>query len=42
MLDYYTAAVGDKFGNLAVLRLAQESKESVEEDPTGNKAIWDR
>ena len=42
MLDYYTAAVGDKFGNLAVLRLPQDSKDNVEDDPTGNKAIWDR
>lgn len=42
MLDYYTAAVGDKFGNMAVLRLPQDSKDNVEDDPTGNKAIWDR
>ena len=42
MLDYHTAAVADKFGNVAVLRLSQDANENIEEDPTGNKAIWDR
>ncbi|PWN49180.1 putative splicing factor 3B subunit 3 [Violaceomyces palustris] len=35
MLDYETVAVGDKFGNLSVLRLDAAVSKSVEEDPTG-------
>lgn len=42
LLDYSTAAVADKFGNVCVLRLGQDVKDNIEEDPTGNKALWDR
>lgn len=42
LLDYDTIATGDKFGNIAVLRLAHSVSDDVDEDPTGNKALWDR
>jgi len=41
-LDYDTMAGADKFGNIAVVRLPQDVTDDVEEDPTGNKALWDR
>ena len=41
-LDYGTMAGADKFGNVAVVRLPQDVTDDVEEDPTGNKALWDR
>ncbi|XP_031565334.1 splicing factor 3B subunit 3-like [Actinia tenebrosa] len=41
-LDYSTLAVADKFGNIGVVRLSAGSSDDVEEDPTGNKAFWDR
>lgn len=42
MLDYDTIATADKFGNLAILRLAHSVNDDVDEDPTGNRALWDR
>ncbi|GFH30321.1 CPSF_A domain-containing protein, partial [Haematococcus lacustris] len=36
-LDFDTFAVGDKFGNLTVLRLPADISAQVEEDPTGGK-----
>lgn len=42
MLDYDTIATADKFGNLAILRLAHSVNDDVDEDPTGVKALWDR
>ncbi|XP_068246982.1 splicing factor 3B subunit 3 [Palaemon carinicauda] len=42
LLDYDTAAVADKFGNIAVVRLGNDINDDVDEDPTGNKALWDR
>lgn len=42
MLDYDTIALGDKFGNIAVLRLPHSINDDVDEDPTGNKSLWDR
>lgn len=42
ILDYDTVAMSDKFGNVAVLRLPQSVSDDVDEDPTGNKALWDR
>jgi splicing factor 3B subunit 3 len=42
MLDYDTIALADKFGNLAVLRLPHSINDDVDEDPTGNKSLWDR
>ncbi len=42
VLDYNTVAAGDKFGNVAVVRLPADITDEVEEDPTGTKAIWDR
>ncbi|KXJ27295.1 Splicing factor 3B subunit 3 [Exaiptasia diaphana] len=41
-IDYNTVAIADKFGNVSLVRLAQGSSDDVEEDPTGNKAFWDR
>ncbi|KAK9502509.1 hypothetical protein O3M35_011278 [Rhynocoris fuscipes] len=42
VLDYNTVAVADKFGNVAVIRLSGNISDDVDEDPTGNKALWDR
>lgn len=42
ILDYDTVAMSDKFGNIAVMRLPQSVTDDVDEDPTGNKALWDR
>lgn len=42
MLDYDTIATADKFGNIAILRLPHSVNDDVDEDPTGNKALWDR
>jgi splicing factor 3B subunit 3 len=42
ILDYDTIATGDKFGNIAILRLPHSINDDVDEDPTGNKALWDR
>ncbi|XP_014289805.1 splicing factor 3B subunit 3 isoform X1 [Halyomorpha halys] len=42
ILDYNTVATADKFGNIAVIRLASNVTDDVDEDPTGNKALWDR
>ncbi|RZF39376.1 hypothetical protein LSTR_LSTR000897 [Laodelphax striatellus] len=42
VLDYNTVATADKFGNIAVIRLPQSVSDEVDEDPTGNKALWDR
>lgn len=42
ILDYNTVATGDKFGNIAVIRLPINVTDDVDEDPTGNKALWDR
>ncbi|KAK2157142.1 hypothetical protein NP493_1904g00008 [Ridgeia piscesae] len=42
MLDYNTVAGADKFGNVAIVRLPQDTSDDVDEDPTGNKALWDR
>ncbi|CAG5101195.1 Similar to SF3B3: Splicing factor 3B subunit 3 (Homo sapiens) [Cotesia congregata] len=42
VLDYDTVATADKFGNIAVVRLASGINDDVDEDPTGNKALWDR
>ncbi|CAG2252578.1 splicing factor 3B subunit 3-like [Mytilus galloprovincialis] len=42
MLDYNTVAGADKFGNITVVRLPEDISDDVDEDPTGNKALWDR
>lgn len=42
VLDYDTVAMADKFGNVAVMRLPNSISDDVDEDPTGNKALWDR
>ena len=42
VLDYDTVATADKFGNIAIVRLPPNSNDDVDEDPTGNKALWDR
>ncbi|ELT96001.1 hypothetical protein CAPTEDRAFT_155561 [Capitella teleta] len=42
MLDYNTMAGADKFGNICVVRLPSNATDDVDEDPTGNKALWDR
>lgn len=42
ILDYATVAVGDKFGNLSVIRLPPNINDNVDEDPTGTKSLWDR
>lgn len=42
LLDYDTIATADKFGNICILRLPHSVTDDVDEDPTGNKALWDR
>lgn len=42
VLDYDTIATADKFGNIAIIRLPPNISDDVDEDPTGNKALWDR
>ena len=41
-LDYDTVGVADKFGNISVIRMGSDINDEVDEDPTGNKALWDR
>ncbi|KAJ3195275.1 Splicing factor 3B subunit 3 [Irineochytrium annulatum] len=42
MTDYDTIAGGDKFGNIFVNRLPQDISEEVDEDPTGNKLVYEK
>ena len=42
MLDYDTIAGGDKFGSVFILRVPNDISQDVDEDPTGNKSIYDR
>eukprot|EP00095_Tigriopus_kingsejongensis_P012083 snap_masked-scaffold60_size442463-processed-gene-3.15 protein:Tk12083 transcript:snap_masked-scaffold60_size442463-processed-gene-3.15-mRNA-1 annotation:"splicing factor 3b subunit 3" len=42
VLDYNTVAIGDKFGNISVVRLPHNVNDNVDEDPTGTKSLWDR
>lgn len=42
ILDYDTVATADKYGNIAIVRLPANTTDDVDEDPTGNKALWDR
>ncbi|RKO91294.1 splicing factor 3B subunit 3-like protein [Blyttiomyces helicus] len=42
MLDYDTVVGGDKFGNVFVDRLPTEISEEVDDDPTGNKLMYEK
>ncbi|KAJ3280450.1 Splicing factor 3B subunit 3 [Borealophlyctis nickersoniae] len=42
MVDYDTVLGGDKFGNVFVNRLPQDISEEVDEDPTGNKLVYEK
>lgn len=42
MLDPSTVAISDKFGNVIILRLPNGVIDDIEEDPSGNRALWDR
>lgn len=42
VLDPSTVAVSDKFGNIVILRLPSNVVDDVEDDPSGNRALWDR
>ncbi|XP_046843553.1 splicing factor 3B subunit 3-like [Xenia sp. Carnegie-2017] len=42
LLDFNTMAGADKFGNIFVVRLPTSTSDEIDEDPTGNKAFWDR
>ena len=42
ILDFSTIAIGDKFGNVVVLRLPPGTTDDVNVDPTGDKGLWDR
>lgn len=35
LLDYDTVALGDKFGNLSIVRLPADTNDELDEDPTG-------
>ena len=41
-VDYNTIAGADKFGNIWLSRIPSSVTDDVDEDPTGNKALWDR
>ncbi|CAI4225254.1 unnamed protein product [Auanema sp. JU1783] len=42
VLDYDTVVVGDKFGNISILRLPEKINEDIQEDPTAHRSLWDR
>ncbi|KAJ8329230.1 pre-mRNA-splicing factor rse1 [Batrachochytrium dendrobatidis] len=42
MVDYDTVVGGDKMGNIFVNRLSAEVSKGIDEDTTGNQAIFDR
>lgn len=42
LLDYSSVALGDKFGNLTIVRLPKDANDEVDDDPTGVKSLWDR
>ncbi|KAL7057635.1 hypothetical protein AAHC03_016375 [Spirometra sp. Aus1] len=42
VLDQCTVAVSDKFGNIVLLRLPANANDEIEEDPSGNRSLWDR
>ncbi|XP_014663548.1 PREDICTED: splicing factor 3B subunit 3-like [Priapulus caudatus] len=42
LLDYDTIAGADKFGNVVTVRLPSDANDDVDEDPTGNRSLWDR
>ncbi|KAI9020517.1 CPSF A subunit region-domain-containing protein [Hyaloraphidium curvatum] len=42
MTDYDTIAGGDKFGNVWMVRLPTEVSTDLEDDPTGNKLIYEK
>ncbi|GAA57348.1 splicing factor 3B subunit 3, partial [Clonorchis sinensis] len=42
VLDPSTVAISDKFGNVIILRLPNGVIDDIEEDPSGNRALWDR
>ena len=42
MLDYDTVALGDRFGNLAVLRIDDAASRYADEDPTGLSIMHDK
>ncbi|CAH8655389.1 unnamed protein product [Schistosoma haematobium] len=42
VLDASTVAVSDKFGNVTILRLPPNVIDDIEDDPSGNRALWDR
>lgn len=42
LLDYDTVAGADKFGNIVNIRLTPDANDDVDEDPTGNRSLWDR
>ena len=41
-VDYNTIAGADKFGDIWLSRIPSSVTDDVDEDPTGNKALWDR
>ncbi|KAI9314019.1 CPSF A subunit region-domain-containing protein [Zopfochytrium polystomum] len=41
-VDYDTVAGGDKFGNLFVVRLPDDVSKEVDEDPAGNKMVYEK
>jgi splicing factor 3B subunit 3 len=41
LLDWNTVAVGDKFGNICVLRLPRGAEAAAAVDLTGQRALWD-
>jgi splicing factor 3B subunit 3 len=42
MVDYDTVAGGDRFGNLFINRLPRDISDEIEEDPTGNRLVYER
>lgn len=41
-LDWNTVAVADKFGSITIQRLHKDCSDDVQDDPSGQRAIWSR
>lgn len=40
--DDDTVLGGDKFGNLCVLQVTEDTNDDLDDDPTGTRSLWDR
>lgn len=42
LIDYSTVAAADKFGNVTILRLPNDVNDDLDDDPSGQRALWER